>query len=85
MANTVSTNQELSKSDIPSQGLSAETHKAQANAGPECKYFSSKPALKLVWNCSRPFEDERERGGFLGEIVLVKPPSITPLGEWLDG
>lgn len=44
-----------------------------------------KTALKLVWNCSRLFEDERERGVFLGEIVLVKPPSITPLGEWLDG
>lgn len=39
----------------------------------------------LVWNRTRPFEDKRERGGFLGEIAPVKLPSITPPGEWLAG
>lgn len=38
----------------------------------ECKYLPQKPALRLVWNCSRPFEDERERGGFLGRDRLGK-------------
>lgn len=90
MANTVSTN--LSKSfqslTFLAKGSVQRPTKHKKMPVQNANTFhrkKKKTALKLIWKCSRSFEDERERGGFLGEIVLVKPPSITPLGEWLYG
>lgn len=51
-------------------------HKQYSGSGRE--FLLSKQHSGLFGNCSRPLRDESKRGGFLGEIVSAKPPSITP-------